>query len=425
VPRRSSLFIALGLSFLVLGTGRAGATPVVAAAPPAEATLVGISQVGAGGEHSCAVLSNGRARCWGSNVFFQLGTGDNESTRRAVPVVSGSGGSQQTGVVQLSAGYRHTCARLANRQVLCWGNNDFGELGNGFEEDSPRPVAVRNASGSAPLTNAVQVSTHGEHSCALLTTRQVRCWGRNNHGQLGDGTTTDRRRPVVVENANGTGPLVNVTQIATGYATTCVRLTSGQTTCWGWNASGQVGDGTTTDRRRPVLVDNAGGTRPLSGVAQIDAGYDSTCAVLTGGQVRCWGENEFGQLGDDTVTDHRRPRPVTNRTATGPLGGATSITVGDRLACVRVTGGQARCWGYGGSGQTGNGTPANIVDRPVVVRSRVGNRPLSGITQLATASQSVCARLSSGQARCWGRGDQGNLGDGHTRHRSLPVRVVT
>ncbi len=189
-------------------------------------------------------------------------------------------------------------------------------------------------------TGVVQVAVGLNHSCALKSDYSVSCWGRNFTGQLGDGTQTDRLTAVTVTGLSGTA-----TQIAAGTFHTCALVNSG-VKCWGQNSFGQLGDNSTTFRINPVVV-----TGLSSGVQSIVAGSSHTCAILTSGDLKCWGKNTSGQLGIGSVTNALLPTPVTSISAT-----AASVSAGDVHTCATLTSGVVKCWGIGFSGRLGDGT---------------------------------------------------------------------
>lgn len=233
--------------------------------------------IAAGKDHTCAVLAGGDVACWGSNDFAQLGDGTTNGsvTPVEIEVISGA--------TSLAAGFGHSCALLDVGDVLCWGANLDGQLGDGSTNASAEPVAVAGISGATSITAGFG------HSCAVGNGGSVSCWGLNEFGQLGDGTTGNASStPVVVEGITG------ATAIVAGFAHTCVLLEGGAVSCWGFNDDGQLGDGTTANSSVPVMV---GG---VSDAVVIAAGNDHSCAALADGRVACWGSNAEGELGDGT-----------------------------------------------------------------------------------------------------------------------------
>ena len=289
------------------------------------------ASITAGRNHTCALLSTGAVKCWGSNSNGQLG--DGTTANRLTPTaVTGL----PSDVTAITTGRNHTCALLATDAVECWGYNPDGRLGDGSTIDRLTPTPVTG------LSSDVTAITGGtRHTCALLATGAVTCWGDNNVGQLGDNTTNDRHTPTPV-----TGLPSDVTAITAGTEHTCALLATGAVTCWGNNASGQLGDNTTANQLTPTPV-----TGLSSGVTAITAGHFHTCALLTTGAVHCWGYNGYGQLGDGTTTNQLTPTPVT-----GLSSGVTAITAGRYHTCALLATGALTCWGDNTYGHLGDGT---------------------------------------------------------------------
>ncbi len=243
--------------------------------------------------------------CWGDNSFGQLGNGT-ETTSNVPVSVSGL----SSGVSAIAAGGYFTCALLANGAVKCWGANDLGELGDGTTTERSTPVLVQGLSGTA---SALAVGL--AHSCAIVSSA-VQCWGGNQYAQLGNdsgatscpnGATncTFRATPANVQGIQGTP-----TGLTAGGTHSCILQNTGGMQCWGSNSSGELGDGTTTQRNSAVSVTSFSG-----GVSGIAAGTLNTCAILTSGSILCWGANGSGQVGDGTTSNRSSPTQVSGLTA--------------------------------------------------------------------------------------------------------------
>lgn len=304
----------------------------------------GVVSISAFGEITCAVTSLGGAKCWGFNEDGELGDGGGVSMSYPVDVQG-----LTSGVKAVSADSRHTCALTILGGVKCWGSNQWGELGIGFFTGVfPTPLDVVGLS-----SGIVAISTGGNQTCALTSGASAKCWGYNNFGQLGDGSTTDRAVPVDVLGL-GSG----VVAVSAGASATCALTSLGGVKCWGSNAFGGLGDGTTVDKSTPVDVLGLS-----TGVVAISAGAGSTCALKAGGSVKCWGDNSLGQLGDGSTVAKTTPVDVV-----GLDSGVVYLTgSGAAHRCVVLTSGAVKCWGFNNFGQLGDGTtitrttPVNVV----------------------------------------------------------------
>ncbi len=344
---------------------------------------------------NCALTTYGGLKCWGYNVYGQLGDGTEERRTSPVDVVELS-----SGVATVDAGNSHACAVTTTEgRVKCWGYNSQGQLGDDTLENRSMPV---NVVGLASGVSAV--SAGGSHSCALTTVGGVKCWGNNSAGQLGDGTTTDRTTPVQVG-----GLTSGVVAIAAGDNHTCALLTGGGVKCWGTNGSGQLGDGTKTNRSSPVDV------LELSGVAAIVAGNLYTCALTTGGGAKCWGDNAYGKLGDDTTVDKTTPVDVMGLSSDVA---AIALSTGGHHTCAVTTSGGAKCWGLNNYGQLGDAsTTEHHTPVDVAGLSR-------GVVAASAGAYHTCALTVGGGVKCWGRNQYGQLGDGTTTSRSTHGDVL-
>jgi alpha-tubulin suppressor-like RCC1 family protein len=366
-------------------------------------------------------------RCWGWNGDGELGNGSlTEQFDTAVVTKNPTGTGPLQNVVQLALGDYHTCALLTTGQVRCWGDGDSGEIGNGDFGDRLYPTVVRNATDTAPLQNVIAISAESDGACAVLSNHQVRCWGEDDYGQLGNGLPhTNSALPVRVRGVGGTGSLSNIASLGGGYDTNCAVTQGGQGRCWGYDSYGGLGDSTDIDGSEfPTRVENPNGT-PLTGVTQISNGGYHGCARLTNGQARCWGYNYYGQLGVGGTDDRTGGRVV--RTPGGtPLANVVSIEASYDSTCALLTSGQVRCWGSDEYGQNGDGTFGSPDHREYAspVRNAAGTGNLTGVRVLAGKSYHYCVGQGDGRARCWGYGDYGHIGDGSDVDRARPVLVV-
>ena len=369
------------------------------------APLTRIGEVAAGGHHTCALTEAGGVKCWGGNAYGQLG--DGSAIQRSTPVdVVGL----TSGVKALTAGGPYTCALTVAGGVKCWGRNYAGQLGDGTDMPSSTPVDV------VGLTSGVKaIASGGHHTCALTTAGGVKCWGSNDAGQLGNGITGDRSTPVdVVELGSG------VQAIATGGHHTCALMEAGGVKCWGDNDSGELGDETTIQRNTPVDVMGL-----TTGVKAIAAGGEHTCALTAAGGVKCWGNNSQAQLGNGRLTNSTIPLDVAglaNNVVTIAAGVGSvrelEVFVGAHTCALTITGG-VKCWGDNDDGQLGEGRTVDR-DTPVDV---VGLT--SGVKRITAGAHHSCALTIAGQVKCWGDNSQGQLGNGETTDSPVPVNVVT
>jgi alpha-tubulin suppressor-like RCC1 family protein len=321
------------------GEGQLGDGTTTSSDVPVEVTGISTAtQVTAGGLTDCAVLSNGHLECWGANEYGQLG--DGTTTNSDVPV-------EVTGIstaTQVSGGGHSTCAVLSNGRVECWGENGFGQLGNGTTTSSDDvPVEVTG------ISTATQVTAGQATSCALLSDGHVECWGANS-GELGDGTSTGPES--CISSCSRTPVEVTGISTATQLSGRCAVLSNGHVECWGANEYGQLGDGTSTGPERCIVSCS---TTPveaigISSATQVSGSPWTTCVLLSNSHADCWGENSFGQLGDGT-SSVLESAPVEVTVVSTP----TQVSAGYDHTCAVIPNGRVECWGWNLSGQLGNG----------------------------------------------------------------------
>ncbi len=406
--------------------------------------VAGVRALAAGGNHTCAIRDDATVVCWGANAEGQLGSAAGGVERSATPVAVGPFAAEPRALV---AGAMHTCARLADATLACWGNNDYGQLGTGTNAPAGTPVAVGNlprvaahstggnttcAVGSAgslhcwganpwgqlgqgstslysmsPVSIAgtwSAVAAGGDHTCAVSADgNSLSCWGRDDRGQLGDGAAgLPNYSPAAIAHEAGASGIV------AGVSHTCSLTRGGAVFCWGEGSAGQLGENLApVDRASPRPVF---GTHDI-GVAEVAVGGLFACARLRTGALKCWGANEVGQLGADTAEDS--PYPVTVKGVTG----AIHLTAGERHACTARADQSLACWGANDFGMLGRGSasPAWSASAQDVVGA-------TG-TQVAAGRYHTCA-LNAAGIKCWGEGVHGQLGDNTSTNRTAPATVT-
>jgi alpha-tubulin suppressor-like RCC1 family protein len=366
--------------------------------PRASGVGSSVASLGMGDRHGCALSETGGLQCWGHNLTGQVGDGTSGNSRAAPVAVSGL----SSGVAQVAGGFDHTCARIAGGTVKCWGDNTYGQAGDGTEENQREtPVNVIG------LTGITQIATGGFHTCALTSGGGVKCWGNNFNGQVGDGTSGNRRpNPTDVS-----GLTSGVAAITAGGYHTCARLTTGAVQCWGRDDSGQIGDGITAGGEN-VVPSNV----PALGTntASVVAGNSHTCAIDNAGSLTCWGRNSAGQLGNGGLNNALTPVQVTGLTS-----GVLAVSPGGFHTCALLTGGAVKCWGRNGDGQLGNGPGGGQESLPQDVTGLA-----SGVTILSAGGDHSCV-LTGGLVKCWGRNNNGQVGDGTSgEDRTTPVEAL-
>jgi alpha-tubulin suppressor-like RCC1 family protein len=345
--------------------------------------------IAGGGYHTCLMFPDATIRCAGANSWGQLGNGGFANASTPTPV---------TGITTAStvgAGIEHTCSLLADGTIRCWGTNYVGQLGDGTTaglSEVPKPVQG--------IANAIGLAVGGFHNCALLSDRSVKCWGRNQDGQVGNGdNTTDVRAPDLPVSG-----LAAVSAITAGGYHSCALMPDSTVRCWGRNTRGQLGNGSDSFwASTPVAV--SGMTTAVS----VSGGFYHTCALLRDRTVQCWGDNDSGQIGN-TLAYSNVPMTVAG------IGNAVAVSAGAYHTCALLGDATVFCWGRNTNGQLGNGVTTNS-SSPVLVGG------LTGPSFLGAGGIHSCALTADRSGRCWGWNVYGQLGNGDTLDSSVPVKV--
>jgi uncharacterized repeat protein (TIGR02059 family) len=424
----------------------------------------GVTAITTGDFHTCALLATGAVKCWGSNYAGQLGDGST-TTRNTPTQVSGL----SSGVAAIAIASDHSCALLATGAVKCWGTGTYGKIGDGTSTSPTTPTQVSG------LDNGVAAITTGRwHTCALLATGAIKCWGMNN-GRLGDGTTTDRSTPVDVVggfsfgadtssptfsaaavNSAGTqlilqfsealsattasastfavtvaGSSRSVSSVAAAGSTVVLTLSSavtmGQSVTVAYtdpsggndasavqDASGNDAASFNTSSGAVTVANHVVGSQQL-----LSMGFSHTCAVTPAGGVKCWGANTNGALGNGAATNSATPVDVTG------LSDVVAISSGWYHTCARTSSGGVKCWGYGpalGDGTSLNrSTPVNVLTAGTDQSQNI----LTGVVAITSGGRATCALMISGGVKCWGFNNTNQLGNGTTTNATWPVDVQT
>ena len=404
-------------------------TPVQVKGEGGAGSLSGVSAVAAQGNYSVALKEDGTVWAWGDNAFGQLGngfTGPDSDTPVQVVVEGGEG--VLDGIVAITAGAAYASVLKSDGTVWAWGDNDFGQLGNGDAgTDNNTPVSVSVPGGDVSLTGVAAIATGVHHSLAVKADGSVWTWGQNSSGQLGNNDSgTDRDTPVQVLGVEGVDVLSDIGSVAGGGTHSAAVKSDGTAMyTWGGNLYGQLGNGNTgTDSPLPVQVVGEGGSGTLGGVGTVAAGSYHTLALKTDGTILwAWGLNDEGQLGDNTCipgTNSNIPVKVADKAGTGDLSGVGGLAAGTRhSAALKSDGTAVWPWGDNASGQLGDGNMGTGSDIPVVVSS------LSGVDMIAALGDFTLAAMNDGSVYAWGENGAGQLGDGNSGTDSdTPVQVL-
>ena len=366
--------------------------------------------------HACTLFDNKKVKCWGRNSYGQLGygnrhyIGDDELASAQNFVDVGDN------VVQIAVGGSHTCALLEDRNVKCWGRNNNGQLGLGHTQSIGDNEAASSVTSLSLGEKVRQIVAGGTFSCALTEMGRVKCWGANSNGQLGLGHTQQVGHSELA--AVGQSPFINiggkVSKLAAGWEHVCALLENQKLKCWGQNNNGQLGLGNTSnigDNEHPV---SAGDVSVGQDVRDVSLGRWNTCALLADQTVKCWGH--YSLLGQQSYYDSSNSignNELPSTIASLTLGGEVKqVTISWQHACALLRNGKVKCWGEGGLGTLGNHSTLPIRDV-----AQLQPLPLDEqVLQIASASHRSYVLLKSKSVRGWGQNNFGQLGLGHTLH---------
>jgi alpha-tubulin suppressor-like RCC1 family protein len=374
---------------------------------------VGMVSQGNLASHECAIKFSGQLYCWGSNNFGQIG--DGTLNDRSTPTLIDSGVSY----VFVAVGATHTCgitsaSAVPANTLKCWGKNSAGQLGDGTTTNQLSPVIIDIGVAYA------QVVTGHSHSCALTAAsatpaNAIKCWGNNSSGQVGDTTMIQKLLPTTVD-VGVNYALITAGAYHTCGVTTAANLPGKALKCWGFNASGQIGDGTQSSTSTPLIIDSGVTYASVSGGLYHTCGITSSTAPIPNA-LKCWGDNSYYELGDGTQSLRLLP------TAINAAISYTQVSSGAYGTCARTTAGSGsalHCWGTNNASQIGDGTNRPRSTPTVIAAGQVFSAVTSGLSQ-------TCALHATGTLNCWGANTKGQLAQSVTSPSSflLPQQVDT
>lgn len=366
-----------------------------------------LSSITAGYQHTCSTNSTQVAFCWGNGSAGQLGNGSSLQQSSPVSINMPTG----THMTQVTTGAFHSCSVSSVGNAYCWGSNSYGQLGIGSFSSRFNPQVVNTPSG----VFLTQISAGNAHTCALDNLGSIYCWGEGKWGQVGDSTLITRTTPVLVTLPGGLTAL----SISAGGWHTCAVASDQNAYCWGFNEYGQVGSGTSSTEAMPVKV-----AMPNSeSVIQVEPGNVHTCALTSNGKAYCWGANKYGQLGNGSTTSQVTPTGVSMPTGVNfthiEAGGEHNDLQG--YTCALGSNQKAYCWGFGVYGQLGNGSNSSQ-SVPTEVTLPAG----TAFTQISVSHgrYHTCAVGDDDGFYCWGFNNYGQLGIGNTSNQASPQKVI-
>lgn len=369
-----------------------------------------------GRHHTCVVKHDHTVWCVGDNAHGQLGFGlVGSSMLTWVQARDATTGIAISDATKVAAGGGHVCALRAGGSVWCWGQNNNGQIGNNSTGDAPAAVPV-TMTNNMPLTGIVEIQAADLDTCAIDNAMRVWCWGRNTEGNIGDGTMVERHQAVQVLVAPAGAPLADVVELTLGNKQACIRKTTNEIWCWGNNNNSQLGDGMVMPRPSPVLIGM--GTSVSTGTGP------HTCFVKLDGTATCVGNKWKGRLGNGDSSYDRgsivmTPVQVLVARDGPPLTRIAKISVGGN-SCALMLDGTVECWGDNTHGQMGTGVASSVAMQV----ARADHTPLTDVDRVIAHYAHFCAHRSNGELLCWGRGLDGELGDGTMMEHPLPTPLA-
>ena len=382
------------------------------------------TQIATGTWHTVAIASDSAVFAWGLNSNGQLGTGTTTNSNFPTTVLASGGVGVLEDIIAISGGGFHTVALRSDGTVWAWGSNAYGQLGDGSTMSSNVPVGVLDPDGLSYLSDVIAIAAGHNYTIALKNDGTVWSWGINDFGQLGNGTTANSLSPVQVLGPGGTGFLTDIIRIATGRNQTLAIKSDSTVWAWGDNDRGQLGDNTGVSKTTPVQVRGTGGVGYLTGIIAVSAGGGHSHALKSDGTVWSWGVNTGGLLGDGTTTQRNAPVQVLGTGGTGFLTDIMAIDAGFQHNSALRSDSTVWTWGGNGAGELGDGSTTGR-STPVQVHASYGDAGfLTGICAISAGDSHTVALKPDGTIWAWGLNSRGELGDSTNVNRNSPVQTV-
>jgi alpha-tubulin suppressor-like RCC1 family protein len=364
------------------------------------------------GSHSCVLTRFNEVKCWGKNNYGQIGLGHTQNVGddelpKTTPLINTT-----KQFLQVTTGENHTCALTKDNKVVCWGGNNFGQLGEGHTQDIGDDEGIDMSIGYTPSEKVVKIDAGSNHTCLLTSIGNLKCWGKNNYGQLGMGHTSNIGDDELISSVPfldfGTKKVID---FDSGNNFTCAVLNDFSVKCWGENNFGQLGLGDVQNRGDNELISSYSSVVLPTGVHSLAVGGNHLCVILDNLDTYCWGKNDLGQLGlghTQNIGDNELPSAY-GKVFHDDL--SYKIFAGENHSCYLDKVKKLYCWGDNSFGQLGVGSTLNIGDNETLnVMNKINF--VSDIIYLAVGGNTNCIKENNGGLHCWGGNNFGQLGIG-------------
>jgi alpha-tubulin suppressor-like RCC1 family protein len=417
------LTLSIFIVFLVVGCGGLSTTDNSTFETTTSYDGETITSISLGGYHSSAITSEGRVFIWGDNEYGRLGDGTTIDRYTRTEITSQFNLNSGETITSISLGSSHSSALSSTGRVFTWGYNAKGQLGDGTTIDRYTPTEITSQFNLNSGETITSITLGYWNSSALSSTGRVFTWGWNDDGQLGDGTTTNRTTPTEITSQFNFTAGETITSVSLGWQHSSAFTSEGRVFTWGKNDDGQLGDGTTTSRLTPTEITSQFNFTEGETITSISLGGYHSSAITSEGRVFIWGKNEFAQLGDGTTTSRLTPTEITSQFNLNAGETITSISLGSFHSSAITSEGRVFTWGWNDYSQLGDGTTLSR-ENPTEITSQFNLNAGETITSMALGAWNYSSAITSeGRVFIWGSNYYGQLGDGTTTDRSSPYEI--